>query len=398
MRLPVSGKLLVQLAKAAVSVLAVTLAGCIPGPLGKYYQPHMASGSPSRYSGTACHGQAGPPAVLHVTLASGVKARIDARWQHETSASPGRPLHVELEIPHGATVRLRQRTARVSEDGGQTWRPLPLHANVSAEVSVSNRVVMADVAPTDAAAVRSSDFRASAMLTYSLPDYVPRRFTLLIPAMRVAEGGSWPETRLEAWARRRPESYAGQYRDHHELIYTTPGSRARLAKRLSSCRAEVRAGKQGLHCDNLWRYDTGGFRRNVGPFSLSGRWYVFDVEGGKPFNGVLRVEYRQPLDWAFEQDRLQLRDQRGEVRSIPLRGLVLSLRYAIAADAKVRGVNDARHSGDTTLSLTGNLGRGEARSYRVRLPPMRIDGVTYRPPPITLEKHAFQIGLWPFNC
>lgn len=375
------------------------LGGCVPGPMGKYYKPHMDAGTQQHYTGTVCQGQAGPPAVLHVTLASGVKVRIDTirermlTWPFGEVPKQGRPLHIALDIPRGTTVRFEGSTARVSEDGGKTWRSLRFHARVTADVAVPDGVRMADQAPTSTAMIESDHFRAQASLYYSLPKYVPQTFSMTVPAIDIAGGPMLSETRFDARAEPDPSSS-----DHGSLIYTTPESRALLKRRFAECEAEVKAGTKGLRCKNILEYDDGGFKRNVGPFSMRGRWYVFNVEGGSPFEGRLHLEYKYPLDWQFVGDALQLRDGQGETKSISLHGLTLFLRYGIPFDTAVRGVNDVEYGGDTKLGLETNLGHEEAWAYRVQLPPLLINGKPYRLPPIDLKKHVFEFGLWPFNC
>lgn len=382
---------------------AVLMTGCVPFPMGKYYKPHMATGTAQHYSGTACHGQAGPPAVLHVSLPAGVEARINALSgdipEPVLGARTGtyRPLHIVLNIPRRTSVQFAGTAARLSEDGGRSWRYIHMHARVTADVSVSGPVVMATLAPTSPAAILFGRIEARAMMDYSLPHYVPQSFTLLIPSIRVAGGPILPETRLRAHAELRPESYKGQFRDHHHLIYTTPESRARVKREIADCQAEVKAGKTGLHCDYILIANLGEFKKTLGPFSLSGRWNVFDVEAGSPFRGFLRLAYTRPLDWEFARKSLQLRDGQGKTRSVPIRGLRLFLRYEIQADTTVHGSNDDRAS-KTMLALTVNLGRREARSYRIQLPKLRINGTLYTLQPIDLQKHVFELGIWPFNC
>ena len=385
-------------AHALLALGALALGGCIPAPLGRYYQPRMDSTAAQRYTGTECHGQAGAPAVLHLDLGQGVKLRVDALRPRGAAQGQGRPLHLTLDIPRGATVQWDSASAQLSMDGGRTWRDLPLHASVSAERKMPWRVDMAQLAPTPVAAIRPGSFHANASLDYSVAGYVPRRFELEMPAMRMAGKTASVAMRIDARAQQRPESYKGEYRTHHSLIYTTPESRARLARRLAACQAEVRAGVKGLHCDNLRIYDDARFERSEGPFRVSGRWYVFDVEGGTPFQGEMHVQYQAPLDWSFVRRALVLRDPNGATRSIAPSCWTLYLGYDIAPATPVRGVNDAPHAPATSLSMRADLGEAEAARYLVRLPELRIDGKRLQLPLLELARHLLDFGLEPFNC
>ncbi len=387
-----------RLAQGILLLAVMALSGCIPAPLGKYYQPSMDIRAPKHYSGTDCHGQAGAPAVLHVSLGDGVNLRIDAMRPRETPSGKGRPLHLVLDVPPGTTVQWDNATARVSPDGGHEWRDLPLRASVRAQRQMPWRVAMADLAPTSVSAIKSGSFRATATLDYSFAHFVPRRFAMVVPAIRIVGGSTVGEASFEARAQQRPESYPGEYRTHHSLIYTTPESRARLKTRLGDCQAEVREGVKGLHCDGIPVYDEGRFERSEGPFTVSGRWYVFDVEDGTPFNGELQFEYEVPIDWSFSRQALQLQDPDGPARTVASRDWTLYMSYDIAPETAVRGVNDTRFASATTLSLEADLGAGEVAAYLVKLPDLRINGKRQQLPLIELGKHLLDLGLEPFNC
>ena len=387
-----------RLAKGVLLLAVLTLSGCIPTPLGKYYQPRMDTHAPQHYSGTDCYGQAGAPAVLHVSLGDGVNLRIDAMPPRGSPRSKGRPLHLVLDVPRGTTVQWDNATARVSPDGGLQWRDLPLRAGVRADRKMPWRVAMADFAPTSVSAIKPGSFRATAALDYSFAHYVPQRFAMVVPSIRIVGGSTLGEASFDARAQQRPESHKGENRAHHSLIYTTPESRARLTRRVGDCEAEVRAGVKGLHCDRIRVYDEGRFERSEGPFKVSGRWYVFDVENGTPFNGELQFEYQVPVDWSFSRQALQLQDPDGLARTVALPYWTLYMSYDVPPETAVRGVNDTRFAPSTTLSLDADLGNGEASTYLVQLPALRIDGKRLQLPLIKLAQHLLDLGLEPFNC
>jgi hypothetical protein len=382
---------------AAVCAGIMTLGGCIPAPVGTYYQPQM-DVADATYSGSECHGQSGAPAVLHATLAPGVTVRIDAMRIHGAPAGPGRPLHIDLTVPLHTTLQFQGRVVRISRDEGRTWSDVPLRVTVSARVAVPGPVVMARVAPTDLAAIESKTFRATAFLDYTLPRAVPQRLTMTVPAIRLGSGVVVPATRVVAQSQDRPESYKGEYRDHRSLIYTTENSRVRLAQRAADCQRRVAAGERGLHCDNLRLYDLGGFEASAGPLAMSGRWSVFNVEGGTPLDGELRIETRQPLDWSFVDDAIRIDDEQGHTFTVPTRTMTLGFHYDLVLDAAVRGVSDAPLSQPTSVSLLGDLGTDESAQLRIQLPPLRVNGATVVLPPIDLIRHTLEFELAPFNC
>lgn len=378
-----------------LTLVVLLLAGCIPAPMGKYYRPSM-QGLSTSYSGSDCHGQAGAPAVLDAELAPGVTARVDAMVLSGTREA-SRTLHIVLSIARGTEVQFMGNTLQIAK-GRDAWQTLRVPIDVSAARLIPSGVVMAEIAPTATSAIDSATFRARAVFYYELPHYVPEQFTMSVPAIRVVGDGTVPAATFDAVKQRRPERYKGEYRDHQSLIYTTPESRARLAQKLEACRSAVAARAKGFHCENLPLYDDGGLIRSMGPFALTGRWYVFNVEEGKPFNGELSIEYKKPLDWAFVSDELTLQDNSGQVTRVSLQTMRVFFSYEAPLDTAVHGVNDTSPSDATTLSIQVPLGTAEGSNYRIKLPPMRVNGTVYQVPPIDLEKRLFDIGLEPFNC
>lgn len=375
--------------------MLLLLAGCFPAPLGKYYKPSMATIS-AHYSGDECHGMAGAPAVMEVSLAPGIQARIDAMRLHGAEKSSGRVMHIVIGLPLGTTIQFTGAAAKVRENKQGAWRDIPLKAVVTAAVRTGPRVRMADIAPSPVQAIDAHDFHASATLYYSLPDYVPEQFTMTLPAIEITGGGTIAPARFEAHAQQRKESYPGEYRDYRSLIYTTVESHAILEEQLARCRAMVPAGTEQERCKYLLSFDEGGFVRTLAPFVLSGRWYVFKVGPGKPFNGELRLKYTRPLDWGFKEDRLLLQDEHGQDRAISFNSMAVYMFYAVPPDTLLHGVNSS--ASKTELSLDMELGTSEAGSYQVQLPAMRVNGRLYDLPTINLEKHLFDIGIEPFNC
>lgn len=382
-----------------IGTLAVTVAlgGCIPAPVGTYYEPLIGLRD-VHYTGAACHGQSGAPAVAQVALAPGVQARIDAMELHGAPPLVGRPMHIGLDVAPGTDIQFEGREARISVDGGRTWRPLALRVSVGATVSTPFGVAMAPWAPTSLDAIVPGTFAARAYLAYSLPDFAPDRLTMTIPAIELDSGIELSEMAFDA--RQEPKHDGADIAGGapRQLIYTTAASRHRLAQRVVDCQRKITGGNKGLHCDRIRDYDDGGFESVDGPFTVSGRWYVNGAADRAPLNGELQIEYRQPLDWRFARGSLLLRDAQGRSRYVPTTAMRMTFDYDIALDAKVRGLDNVPLSSPTTVNIVGELLPLDVPMYRVQLPTLKVNGTRVKLPPIDFRRRLLGFELAPFNC
>lgn len=379
------------------------LAGCVPAPLGKYYKP-IYQGLSATYSGDQCGGKAGAPASLTLALADGVTLNINALRNYGEQDRKDRPLRITLMLPKGVQAQFLSDEIRVSpnaEDAGQSIRArLDIFASVI--ISTGDTIDMARIAPTafppqDSGAV-VSDFSASTGLSFSLKDdFVPSSLSMELPSIIVLDGTpvQLPTVKLIATAKKRLETYPGQYKANTSLIYTTQESEQALASKYSRCTSETPSRK----CDQILMYDEGRFNVDRAGFKFSGRWYVFNVEKHSPFIGDVDIRYEKPVKWIFSDSKIRITDLSSFAERIyQFEKFPLYFGYKVPLDTPVRGVNDSPYNKATSISINSSLGEEELPRYFIRLPPLLLNGKVYPLKPIELEKRLLDFGLEPFNC
>ncbi|MDO8778796.1 MAG: hypothetical protein Q7K57_60775, partial [Burkholderiaceae bacterium] len=377
--------------------------GCVPAPLGKYYKP-IYSDSSATYSGDACGGKAGAPASLTVVLADGVTLTIDAWRSYGEKSRQDRPLHISIQIPKDVRAQFLSNDIRVSTHAQDSGQDIPTTIEISAAVMIpSDGIVdMQKIAPTpfpDRSAMQAaSKFSASTGLNFSWKDnFVPASISMDLPAIIVLNGNAreQPPVKLLANAKKRPDTYPGQYKSSTSLIYSTQESEVALAQKYARCTKET----PHLKCNQILLYDEGTFNLDQQGFNFSGRLYVFDVENHSPFNGELNVKYREPFKWRFSTNKIRITDLSTMTERIyQFDKFPLYFGYEVPLSTPTRGVNDSPYSKNTTLRINLSLGTEDLQKYVVKLPPILINGKPHQIKPIELEKRVFDFGLEPFNC
>ncbi len=380
---------------------ALLLTACVPAPLGKYYKPVYPDASAS-YSGDQCGGKAVAPASLTFALADGLILNVSAWRRYGEESRVDRPLRITITVPKDVRMEFLDSDMRIGTDARGDERVIPTRIDVSAAVMMPSDALvdLQKIAPTpffaDAAPHMVSAFSASTTLNFSWrDDFVPSSIALEIPAITVADGLGLPPTKLLASARKRQESYAGQYKARTSLVYATKESEAALAQKYATCKKDT----PHLKCEQILVYDDARFRFAQAGFELSGRLYVFHVEAHSPFNGELALEYKKPVKWKFASNEIRITDlDSGAIRAYGFDKFPLYVGYSVPLATPVRGVNDAPYVGATKVTINSSLGSAELPRYFVRLPPMLINGKPYQIQPIELEKRLTDFGLAPFNC
>lgn len=385
----------------ALLACLTSLGGCLPAPLGKYYKPYYPDSS-ATYSGDACGGKAGAPAALTLALADGVSLSINAWRSYGEKSRLDRPLHISLQLPKDVRLQFLSDEIRVGgkadDEGQKISAPLDIFASVM--LDSDQFVDLQKIAPTPfpnaGAGPAVDNFSATTALYFSWQDnFVPSELAMDLPAIVVEGQKPMPPIRLLARAKKRLETYPGQYQRSSSLIYTTEESERALALKYARCTKETPERK----CDNIPRYDDGRFSLEQQGFQLSGRWYVFDVEKHTPFSGELVLRYQAPVKWKFASNQIRITDLASQAERVyRFTQFALHFGYQVPLTTPIRGVNEAPYSDSTKVSINASLGSEELPKYFIRLPPLLINGKTYRLAPIELEKRSLDIGLQRFNC
>ena len=372
--------------------LVMSLAGCVPAPLGTYYKPIYPDSSAS-YAGNYCGGNAGAPATLSFFVADGVSVRVSAQRYGE-GAKQDLPLAIAIEIPQHAEVQFSSDEFRISqrqEDPGLSMSA-QWFISASAKVPSTEWVDMEKIAPTKMSDAVSS-FAASTGVNFSWENFVPSEIAMRIPAILVSDKSVRliPHLDLVAKAKKRLESFPGQYKSGGSLIYPTEKAAQDIQERYSQCREQT-----PTHwCEQILLSDTGEYKIDQAGFSYSGRWYVYDVDEKSPFRGEVVLKYKQPVNWKFASNELRVNDtESGGQRSYQFDSIKIHFSYQVPFQTQVRGVGE----GGASMSLSASLGTDEAPAYYVKLPPVRINGKEYVIKPIKLERRSLDFGLLPFNC
>lgn len=388
-----------------LTVLATAglLTGCIPAPLGKYYKPLYPDAS-AKYAGDECYGQAGAPSSLSFVIAEGVTLGVTTNRIYGEKDRKDRPLRMSIGIPTGTRFQFLAKEIRIARSPQDAGTAIAPELDISAAVSMGSHdtVDFSNIAPTPFPSTGThaavSHFSASTWLNFSWKDdFVPTAFSMEFPAILLldsAQADRQPLT-LMATAKKRPETYPGQYKAQTSLIYATSSSEAALAEKYSKCLRET----PNTKCSNIPLYDEAGFKLEKNGFHYSGRWYVYDVEKHTPFNGEIKIQLDQTARWKFASDQVRILSTAPDAeKTARFDRFPLHFSYQVPLDTPVLGVNNATGSKSTTLSIQSSLGTEELPRYFIILPPVSINGKTYQIAPIELEKRVFDFGLEPFNC
>lgn len=389
--------------KLVLLMLMTLLSACVPAPLGKYYKP-VYSDSSATYSGNSCGGKAGAPALMTVALTDGVTLTIDAWRSYGEQSRKDIPLHITMQLPKGVQAQFMSNEIRVSSHAQNGGQNMPTEIEISAAVLIpSDGVVdMQEIAPTpfpDRGSVQTvTKFSANTAFYFSWKDnFVPSSISMDIPTIVLLDGAAKEllPMKLTANARKRPDTYPGQYKSSTSLIYANQASELALAQKYARCIKET----PHLKCKQILLYDDGAFNLEQQGFNFSGRLYVFDVEKHSPFSGELHVEYQDAVKWKFVSNIIRMTDLSNMAqRTYQFDKFPLSFRYQVPLNTPVRGVNDAPHSKTTNLSINSSLGTENLQKYIVQLPPLLINGKLHQIKPVELEKRVFDFGMEPFNC
>lgn len=382
------------------------LSGCIPAPLGRYYQPVYPDPA-ATYAGDLCYGKAGAPAVLTVPLPDGVSFTVRATAR--LADDPTRPRQLDLSVKVPAGVRFRfvapQLTVEPADAPGTSSPPpsAPLMMDVQATLRLParDRIAPADMAPTPLRTPQGqalyTDYRSHTGWTPSWGEgFVPQAITMTLPTV-LRPGQADLRVEVQAQARPRRERLIGEQKGHTSLMYATAESDAETAERHRRCLAE---GRPASACQAIITFDTGGFRITRDELLWRGRWYVADVEQGSPFRADLTLEVNTPSPWQLSDNQIRVRDLSTQTeKRHTFEHLNLSLSYRVPLDSPVYLPTErALGPKGVVLSTRRSIGSQEAERYRVTLPEVEINGRRLTLPPIEFVRHSLDFGLLPFNC
>lgn len=385
-----------------MACLALTLSGCIPAPLGKYYKPNYPDPSAS-YAGAYCSGKAGAPVTLTFNVADGVTISVNAQRSYGEKNRPDLPLNIVIAIPQHTEIQFISDELTIAESADSAGRKLETSLNLLASriLPSQNVVDLQSIGPTPQLAVSSAnyvDFKGSLSLNFSWKDnFVPDEITLDLPVIKVVDSaqGQVKPISIEAKAKKRPETYPGQYRSQTSLIYTTREAEQATEDKYARCLKET----PELRCKQILLYDEGRYKAQQSGFAYSGRLYLYDVEKNTPFSGEVNIEYHQPVKWQFTSNTVTVRDHATQgQRTYHFEQFPFTLSYRVPLPTALLGVNDNPYSKVTTAHIRASLGSNEAATYRVQLPAMKINGKLHQLKPIEIELRRLDFSIEPFNC
>ena len=146
------------------------------------------------------------------------------------------------------------------------------------------------------------------------------------------------------------------------------------------------------------RYDAEGLRLTLDSFTLSGRFWVWDVQTNTPFSSELTLTTNDVARWRFAGPEIRFTDlATGDIRQDRMGPMLVSWRLKVPFATAIKAV-DTGENPSTRLLIESSLGTRDASRYVIRLPPVLINGEEYILKPIKLELHRFDGGLEPFNC
>lgn len=387
----------------ALLVAIGCLAGCVPAPLGPYYRPIYPDAS-ARYTGDACQGQAGAPASLSFVVADGVSIAITTLRTYGEKDRPDRPLRIAIGVPTGTQIQFLAKEIRIASSPQDSGVGISPAIDIAAAVLMPGNEVadFSRIAPTPFASGQGSypvkNFSAATWLDFSWQDdFVPSAFSMEIPPILLldVEQTDRQPIVLAARAKKRPESYPGEYKTQTSLVYATNEAESALAEKYAKCIRD----KPAARCKDILTFDDAGFKVEKNGFRYSGRWYVHDVERHTPFSAELKIESEYSGRWRFASDQIRIVDSSGGAERVyRFASYPLSFSYQVPLDTPVRGVNTLAYRQTTTVLINSSLGTDELPRYFVKLPAVLINGKRYEIAPIELEKRTFDLGLEPFNC
>ena len=398
--------------KPVAAVLALALAACIPAPYGEYYRPDHPDPSVTR-AGEYCHGAAGAPTRLAITVAGDVRLGIEARVSSD-AAAPGLDIVLSAVVPAGHELRFTAAGFDADDGQGDTRHLAPAaSASASLDVAADAPIDPAILAP--AAPVPGRDFRLGLSHAWQFgADWPPSVFTMRLPAVTLdapspspspspspatgaAVAGTVPVVGADGTARqpardiaarawRRPDGSASPPRPGRTVVWITDESEARRAEREQRCRAETPARR----CDLIAAYDDGGFSLADGPLAWQGRWWRHDIASADPARGELALRLDRPLRLRLDPPELVFTGADGAVWRHRIEKLRLTVGQGLALDTPLRGVG----AEGTRLGAVARLPRAlddHAAACRHRRPAASDRPLRDRTPPLRRRSAALQL-------
>jgi hypothetical protein len=373
------------------SALCFMLHGCLPAPYGAYYRPSYPDPS-ATLSKEYCGGQAGPPSTLSFNAPEGVIVSVSAPKRRMDSEQE-RHLRISMSIPAGTRLKFLADGFELAESLEGTGRRITVEISLSTslKLGIDNWVDIEQFGPTDAQTARN--FAASnpehpittARLSVpNLKSFAPDTVSLQMPALS-RDGKS---------TRPPPIELLSDSRTNSSRVYRTKPYLQALEERLAKCRTETPQRK----CGDIARYDAEGLRFSLDDFTLSGRFWVWDVQTNTPFSSEVALTTNDVTRWRFAGPEIRFTDlATDDIRQDRMGPMLVSWKLKVPFATAIRAV-DTGESPSTRLVIESSLGTRDASKYVIRLPPVQINGREYILKPIELELHRFDGGFEPFNC
>ena len=373
------------------SALCFVLGGCIPAPYGAYYRPSYPDPS-ATLSKEYCGGQAGPPSTLSFSAPEGVIVSVSAP-RLRIDSEQERRLRIRISIPAGTRLQFLAEGFELAEslEGTGHRISVDISLNTSFKLGIDNWVDIEQFGPTDAQVARNfatsnpeHPITAAHLSVPNLKAFAPDTVSLQMPAISQDSTSMLPS----------PIELLSDSRTNSSRVYRTKPYVQALEERIAKCRTETPQRK----CGDIARYDAEGLRLTLDSFTLSGRFWVWDVQTNTPFRSELTLTTNDVARWRFAGPEIRFTDlATGDIRQDRMGPMLVSWRLKVPFATAIKAV-DTGENPSTRLLIESSLGTRDASRYVIRLPPVLINGEEYILKPIKLELHRFDGGLEPFNC
>jgi len=340
-----------------------------------------------------CHGEAGPPSAVTFEVDNNVSFTVSTA---KAVVAPAFFARVKINLPPGSTIQFMSDDIHLLTRPNDTGTHIDATLHTAALVSFnSNEVVdISQAGPLTAqatASLRQAHPMQPLMTThidYEIGDqsFHPDRMAIELPS--IAVNGTviaLPQQTL-----------ASNLRDKGWQRYETEERKQLRKARYEVCRNTT----PQMHCENILTVINDSFRIESSAFEAYGNLARADFTQNPVLTGRINVEFKDLNRWQFNSNTIRLKDMiTGDSRQSIFNQFTVFFGWYdnIPFTSAVKGVHHTS-TGNTTVLIKLRPVLNMPSTFRVQLPPLRINGHEYLLKPIQFELKSFDGGIEPFNC